>query len=278
MEDELEFLSQPFSKRHNYAGGEVEIRIREDAPPSFRSWLPRLGSKIGMSAHAMRSIVCEVLHEPPDQDNLSDGDVFQEVESLLLQCPWYRVYDVAEGFGDWAVEDHYDTLCGFAESLNEFFREKGIGWELSFLNGIISRGEIEFVRETKQATEVLNEAGLDRAKRELHEAIADLSRRPEPDLTGAIQHAMAAMECVAREYCGEQQSTFGKLIERYPDMLPRPLNQGVEKAWGYASEMGRHVREGSFLNRDEAELIVAIAASVSTYLIRKKRRQEEGHQ
>ena len=99
-------------------------------------------------------------------------------------------------------------------------------------------------------------------------------RRPEPDLTGAIQHAMAAMEWVAREYCGEAQPTFGKLVERYPDMLPRPLNLGVEKAWGYASEMGRHVREGRALERDEAELIVGIAASVSTYLIRKKARQE----
>jgi hypothetical protein len=87
---------------------------------------------------------------------------------------------------------------------------------------------------------------------------------------------MAAMECVAREFCGDPKPTFGKLVERYPDMLPRPLNVGVEKAWGYASEMGRHVREGNALQRDEAELIVGIAASVSTYLTRKRAQQPSG--
>jgi hypothetical protein len=57
-------------------------------------------------------------------------------------------------------------------------------------------------------------------------------------------------------------------------MLPPPLDKGVEKAWGYASEMGRHVREGRELEREEAELIVGIAASVSTYLTKKRARQQ----
>lgn len=269
-----DFLSQLFSKRSGYSGGEVEIRIREDAPPSFRYWLPRLARQHDMSPGAMRSIACDVLRTPPNKTNLSDESVLEEVERLLEHCPWHRVYDIAEAFAYRSAEQ--GDLEEFAESLNEFFREEGIGWELDVLEGgIVSRGEVEFDRATKVAAEVLSEAGLKTAKRELHEAIADLSRRPEPDLTGAIQHAMAAMECVAREFCGEPQPTLGKLIERYPDMLPRPLNQGVEKAWGYASEMGRHVREGRVLEREEAELLVGIAASVSTYLTRKKARQQE---
>lgn len=85
---------------------------------------------------------------------------------------------------------------------------------------------------------------------------------------------MAAMECVAREFCDDPQPTFGKLIKRHPDMLPRPLDQGIEKAWGYAFEMGRHLREGRVPEREETELVVGVAAAVSTYLTRKEARQE----
>lgn len=48
----------------------------------------------------------------------------------------------------------------------------------------------------------------------------------------------------------------------------------MEKAWGYASEMGRHVREGRELEREEAELIVGIASSISTYLSGKRARYQ----
>ena len=57
----------------------------------------------------------------------------------------------------------------------------------------------------------------------------DLSRRPNPDITGAIQHAMAALECIARTVCGDGSSTLGALLKRNPDLIPKPLNEAVEK-------------------------------------------------
>ena len=42
---------------------------------------------------------------------------------------------------------------------------------------------------------------------EIHEALKDISRRPTPDRTGAIQHSIAAMECTAREVAGEPNLT-----------------------------------------------------------------------
>jgi AbiJ N-terminal domain 4 len=224
----------------------------------------------------MRTIVCEVLRTPPNRDNWSDGNVYEEVEALLARCPWYRVYDIIEAFHRFFVEGPHSfgetAAAEFEQYMNEFFLEEGIGWKLAD-GRIVNRGSEEFEIGVETATAALEEAHCQTAGRELHQAIANLSRRPEPDLTGAIQHAMAAMECVAREYCDDPQPTFGKLMERNPDMLPRPLDQAVEKAWGYASEMGRHIREGRVPEREEAELIVGIAATISTYLIRKKARQ-----
>jgi len=99
--------------------------------------------------------------------------------------------------------------------------------------------------------------------------LQDLSRRPEPDLTGAIQHSMAALECVARDFCGDSKTTLGELLKHYPEILPKPLDVAAEKVWGYASEMGRHIREGRVPKREEVEFIVGLAATVATYIIKK---------
>lgn len=122
---------------------------------------------------------------------------------------------------------------------------------------------------TRGAVAILGESGQSTAGTELHEAIQDLSRRPEPDPTGAVQHAMAALECVAREITGDSKATLGEIIKRFPDAIPKPLDSAIDKAWGFASEQGRHIREGRAPERDEAELIVGLAAALCTYLVRK---------
>ena len=66
----------------------------------------------------------------------------------------------------------------------------------ALLNGRLeSRGQEAFETAVDNARLALDEADLTTAKQEIHEALRDLSRRPDPDLTGAVQHAMAALEC-----------------------------------------------------------------------------------
>ncbi len=116
------------------------------------------------------------------------------------------------------------------------------------------------------AAQVLGDTGRPTAERELHEAIADLSRRPEPDLSGAVHHALAALECVMRDACDDPKATLGELVKRYPGRLPKPLDTAVEKLWGYASEAGRHMREGGTPTHADAEFVVGATATIVTYL------------
>ena len=67
------------------------------------------------------------------------------------------------------------------------------------------------------------------ARDEIHEALFDLSRRPEADLTGTIQHTRAALECVARDVCGDERATLGEVIKRYPETISKPLDESVAK-------------------------------------------------
>ena len=108
-------------------------------------------------------------------------------------------------------------------------------------------------------------------KAELEEARRDLSRRPDPDVTGCVQHSMAALECAARICSGDENATLGEIIKRQSARLgiPKPLDKALEKFWGYASDKGRHLREGGTPNRDEAELLLSVAAAVTTYLLQK---------
>jgi hypothetical protein len=96
-----------------------------------------------------------------------------------------------------------------------------------------------------------------------------LSRRPAPDLPGAVYHSMCSLECVAREVTGDQKATLGDILKRHPSVLPHPLNTALSQVWGYASNEARHGREGQELKRDEAELVVGLAGTVATYLGKK---------
>jgi DNA (cytosine-5)-methyltransferase 1 len=45
--------------------------------------------------------------------------------------------------------------------------------------------------------------------------------------------------------------------------VPKPLDEALSKVWGYASERARHVLEGRNPNRQEAELVVGLAAAAA---------------
>ena len=80
---------------------------------------------------------------------------------------------------------------------------------------------------------------------------------------------MGALECVARDVCDDSNVTLGQIISRIPGIIPPPLDQAIEKIWGYTSNMARHVTEGRVTDEVEAELVVCIAAATAKYLAKK---------
>lgn len=265
-------IDQSFSDRHGYAPSDREVSVREDAPSELREALVQIGRRIGLGDGRIRDIICEVLLRLATAGDWPPDAIEYEIRKLIEGCEWYRVYDIAERL--YAHAHH--RAQEFEDLLNKYFREHGIGWQM--VEGkILTRGQESFEMAVRAAITTLDAAGRNTASNEIHEAIRDLSRRPNPDITGAIQHGVAALECVARDICGDSKATLGQLLDRYPDRLgiPKPLDDAVEKAWGYASEMGRHLREGRVPSHEDAELIVGIAATVATYLSKKDPRQNQ---
>jgi AbiJ N-terminal domain 4 len=261
-------MSRTFSDRHGYSGPDAKITVREDAPDDLRYAVAEIARTAGMQPKAIRTVVCRELFVAPDQNNWSEyPNIWNEVLSLLRECEWFRVYDIAEAL--WrSLDDAYDESQSVYENeLNRFFKEKGIGWKLEDPTGIVFRGSETFTLTTGEAAKVLRDSGRSVAANEIDEALRDISRRPVPDRTGAIHHAIAALECTARDVTGDRNATLGQLLPRLN--LPKPLDTAVVKLWGFASDRARHVREGHAITDDEAELVVSVSCAVSTFLAKR---------
>ncbi len=147
---------------------------------------------------------------------------------LLSSCDWYIVYDIIETIIDKLKQSEKEN---FSNEINEYFITNGIGWKI--VDGQIeTRGDEVFETSVETVVEVLQTAELKTAKTEIREAINDLSRRPHPDITGAIQNSLACLECVTREFTGDTKSTLGDLMKKFPRAIPLPLDQAVTKIWG----------------------------------------------
>jgi hypothetical protein len=165
------------------------------------------------------------------------------------------------------------------QEVNDFFEDQNVTWQLHTvpipeLEGstivapeIVFRGGDAFEMTIKSAMRAVESSGQRTSAQELTEAIHDLSRRPDPDLTGAVHHAIAALECLAGQILEGRSLTLGELVKRNPDRFPAPLGEAVSKLYGFASDRGRHVSEGKTPSGAHAEFVVSVAAAMITLLL-----------
>ncbi|MCB1445949.1 MAG: hypothetical protein KDJ87_09160 [Rhizobiaceae bacterium] len=256
-----------FSKRNNFASA-PPITVRTDAPDGLRFAVIQNAYDCGPSYSQIRSVVCRVLLTAPDPNNWSEvPNIRDEVLYDIRQCVWYKVYDVAETLLSFIEGTYgYDAAVQYAEAMNAFFIEAGIGWQFTPNEGIVFRGDETFQVATAEAAKTLQGSGRKNASSEIEEAIRDISRRPDPDITGAISHSMAAVECVAQDVLGSKD-TLGKIVGNLN--LPKPLDEAVSKLYGFASQHGRHVSEQSRPAPEDAELLVQVSCAICTYLSKR---------
>lgn len=259
---------EPFSRRFGHRPHEAEITIRNEAPESLRAVLLKEAERAEIGAGELEDIVCKSLNKLPSSD-WSPSYIWENVVSDIRRCEWFRVYDIIETVAQHLIQKGWnDAAERFQEAMNAHFQEAGIGWQL--VNGEIEiRGPEAFEATTRGAIATLDASNRPTARQELHEALRDLSRRPDPDVTGAVQHAVAALECVARDVSGDSKATLGVLLDKKRISLPPPLDEAATKLWGYACNMARHLKEGHVIAYEEAELLVATASALATYLTKK---------
>jgi hypothetical protein len=270
-------MSERFSQRHGFEATDPEITVREDAPYELRGVVVDIAYESGMTPNRIRGVVCRVLRAREDLTNWTDfPNVDQEVRNHVDSCAWNEVYDIVEAI--YQSLARLDESQGWAEDgrraerfereINVYFHRRGVGWQLQ--EGLVQiRGPEFFEATVVGAREALETAGRRTAANEISQALQDLSRRPTPDLTGALQHGLAAVECVMRDASGQPRATLGQILDRNPGIVPRPLDEALERIWGFASEQGRHLREGRVPSEQEVILAVEVAAALAGYVNRR---------
>lgn len=267
-------IHKTFSRRNKYRPQNIEITLYQESPEKLRCMLINNAYKyLKLNSSNLREFICEFLNKKPnDKCNWGNEYIKREINDIIFdECEWYDIYDLIEHVYKNIKEDRKEDLKNYRDEFNEYFYENGIGWQIDDVGLIKVRGNEFHECIVKQSYDLLNRNNCPNARKEIEEAYRDLSRRPEPDITGAIQHSMAALECVARNVCGNNNMTLGKILKNHKDLIPEPLNTAVDKLWGYSSDRFRHLREQSNTpSYEEVELIVSTCASVITYLIKKK--------
>ena len=260
-------MRRRFSVRYGFHSPQGDQLIREDAPEELRVGLLQVVHiDLEKGPRWIRSIVCGILRIREESNNWSEyPNIWNEVQDYIYDCEWYSVYDIIEGFYNVIP---FTEREDFEEKVNQLFYEENIGWQL-VAGELHVRGDEAFEQVLDGAAEVLDSSGLTTAASELTEAIRDLSRRPEPDLSGAGHHSMAALECVARQVTGDEKSTLGKIIKENVGLIPPPVDDAVLKLWGFASDQARHGKVSRELNWEEVQLLVGISAALSSYLVQK---------
>lgn len=274
-----------FSKRHGYDPPK-KIAFREELPSERRApILEILGRYV---SEATISEAVKTTFDPYGIDGLpaqtarllvhrGESDASVGSKRFLLNCPWFRVYDVIEEIltqldfyeHELRTDPEEDPRSGPLQgSLNDYFVYAGIGWQ--FVDGkVVARGDEAFESTLNTAVTVLENNSTPTAAGHLRFAIGALSTRPKANTSGAVAHATSAVECVLGEITGTPM-TLGKYLDKHPALFHPALKKGLDGVYGYASDEGaRHGKEGTEPSREEAEFAVAVCAAVCTLLTRK---------
>ena len=226
------------------------------------SWLKRCNDDPETDALAVLGNVLvdfmEAWPVPNDPDHLADkAAIEQKLAEYGLRYHGGRVFSAL-----------LSPSTGL-ESIIRSFDSVSLGAEFDWSLHTIESDPEAAITAANAAKAALSSTDRTQAAREMAEAIGDISRRPDPDVTGAVHHAMAALEATARDVTGQKNPTLGQLVERLE--LKPPLDAALQKLWGYASNEARHGREDSALSATEAKLIVGVSGAVCSYLVEVNR-------
>jgi hypothetical protein len=161
-------MRKPFSKRLGYRSQPKEITVWEDAPENLRHFVLDMAGHMGHGPSAIRYLICSVLHVRPDPSNWSEyPNIWGEAQELVYGCDWFKFYDFVEALyqsleesanKEYASDEVKERVTTFQNSLNEFFVDGGIGWQM--VEGeIVTRGTEAFEANVDTAVEALESAG-----------------------------------------------------------------------------------------------------------------------
>jgi hypothetical protein len=262
-----------FSARNKFA---IYKPVLEDSPGWLRisfcnQILPWL--YVTFAFKRFYQLFCQITRTSQQYTGDSESACRDEIQKILLSCPWYNFYDFIElsGLEVKAQKPHF--FSEYQNKINELFDNGQIGWRLD--------ADAKLVRQIPVA---LNEkmirtlTGLMKdfapASGHYQKSINFAYSRPA-DPENSIKEIVSALESVGRAIYSSA-NTLGDVIKamRNEQIFPSMLLNMMEKFYGYANSEPA-VRHGastpSTVLQSDAELCLTIGTGLIQYLLSRKR-------
>lgn len=216
-------------------------------------------------------------------------DQYSEIDGLLMQLPWDRVFDFCERFYNHLAQDYqrYDgeveTLMlvtakseaqkYIASELQRLFLEENLAFEFS--DGIVRRrGRRNTVDQVSRAEVVLGDRRLAKALGHFNKALRYFRNVSQPDPENVVKEAVCAVEAAARALFPSGGSTLGEVVKSItgigPGQVPKPIAKTFEGLYGFRSAgdgVGHGGSQGGPATSELAEYALALAASQIVFLV-----------
>ncbi|MDE2833620.1 MAG: hypothetical protein OXM02_03785 [Bacteroidota bacterium] len=211
---------------------------------------------------------CYILQTPATVKPLPGGIDGFRVDSPRVGVPYeisgsaaasmYNLNDLQKKWLTSIAQDHYRTIG-----------EPLMLYSTHFEQAPSEPMPESLTRNRIKAPKMTGRAGLTVAENEIREAQLDILRKPAPDITGALQHARAALECTCSEVAGGKKGKFSHIVAELE--LPIKLRTATDALWAFASDRAVHPREDKAkINFHEAELVVALVTALCSFIAQGK--------
>ena len=270
-----------FSKRYNLRPT-PEGLISEDVPESARIGLYYLLENYWeyIDKRSLYHEICVALRIPRNtrdsNENAYSSMMHLPVESVILECEWWRFYDICEiTYRLISSSIYYSNKAkNFMDEVNKLFLDEQLGVEIK--NGKVEKSGSGFIdAKVKEARYLLKEPEFKGADEHFEKAIKALNERPNPDVENCVKDAVAAIESVGRIIVGDEKALLDDIIKDMAkkEIIPKPLDQTIQKIYAYRGDqpgVAHGLVGASKVTIDEAEFILAFSAAAIIYLAKKR--------
>ena len=216
-------------------------------------------------------------------------DAFSDIDRLLMQLAWDKVFDFCERFYNHLAQDYqrYDGELEvlvqitakseaqryIASELQRLFLEENLAFEFS--DGIVRRrGRRNTADQVSRAEVVLGDPRLAKALGHFNKALRYFRNISQPDPENVVKEAVCAVEATARALFPSGGSTLGDVVKSIAGVgqgqLPKPIAKTFEGLYGFRNAgegVGHGGADGGAATKELSEYALAVAASQIVLLV-----------
>ncbi|GAB5466187.1 MAG: hypothetical protein Kapaf2KO_16230 [Candidatus Kapaibacteriales bacterium] len=198
-----------------------------------------------------------------------------EVQNLLYDHYYFRIYAYLEGVCQWYKKLHY-SYNGFFTQYNIFIDKVNLILEVESTGYTLVEGKILLTFDTLEVNEVKelikNTNTPEECKKYITKAWKFLSADPKPDYVNTIKESMTACELLVQKTLGKSKIKFSAGLDEIfqRDTMHNSLKESMKKLYGFTSDIdgARHGKYKDKVNitHADAKYVLVTASAFINYI------------